>query len=318
MPLHRLTHIVMGVPNVAQTARYYTDFGLTPTTAPADDAPPAARHGFATVDGGEQLHISYAPRRRLIELGIGVDDPDDLDRVAAALATLDVPVDRTPTGVSAVDAGTEVLVRVEIAPRLLQAPTPAIAYNAPGTTPRLQERAPGILRPQPVRPRKLGHVVLGSVDQEASQRFFQQGIGFKISDTVRGLAAFMRCSSDHHNVLVQQAPVPFLHHTSWQVDDVDEVGRGATSMLEADPDRHTWGLGRHFIGSNFFWYLKDPAGNFSEYYSDLDCIVDDALWKPGVWEGAKALYAWGPPPPPSFLAPEDLAGLMTGAHAPAQ
>ncbi len=129
------------------------------------------------------------------------------------------------------------------------------------------------------------------------------------------LASFLRCSTDHHNVLVQQAPVSYLHHTSWQVDDVDEVGRGATAMLEKDPDRHVWGLGRHFVGSNFFWYLKDPAGNFSEYYSDIDCIVDDQLWTPGVWEGAKGLYSWGPPPPPSFLAPEDLAGLMTGAHS---
>lgn len=219
---------------------------------------------------------------------------------------------------TAVDPGTEVLVRVSISPRVSQAPTPTGPYNGPGTTPRLHERAPGILRANPVRPRKLGHVVLGSTDQETSQRFFQEGIGLKVSDTVKGLAAFMRCSTDHHNVLVQQAPVAFLHHTSWQVDDVDEIGRGATAMLEADPDRHTWGLGRHYIGSNFFWYLKDPAGNFSEYYSDLDCIVDDALWKPGVFEGAKSLYAWGPPPPPSFLHPEDLAALMTGAHTPAQ
>jgi hypothetical protein len=44
--------------------------------------------------------------------------------------------------------------------------------------------------------------------------------------------------------------------------------------------------------------------------------VDDALWKPGVWEGPRGLYSWGPPPPPSFLAPEDLAALMTGAHSP--
>src|SRR6185437_8650579 len=100
--------------------------------------------------------------------------------------------------------------------------------------------------------------------------------------TVPGLAAFMRCATDHHNVLIQQAPVADLHHTSWQVDDVDEVGRGASAMLAADPGRHVWGLGRHHVGSNFFWYLRDPAGNFSEYYSDLDCIVDDALWKPGA------------------------------------
>lgn len=325
MSLHRLTRIVMGVPNVEQTAAYYADFGLTPVNDPSgttahdpSGTTAEAPRSFSTVDGGEQLHIVHSPRRRLVELGVGADHPDDLDRVAASLTRLDVPAHRTPDCVTAVDPGTDVLVRVELSPRLSQTPAPAAPYNTPGDVARLHERAPGILRADPVRPRKLGHVVLGSTDQEASQRFFQEGIGFKVSDTVRGLAAFMRCSTDHHNVLVQQAPVAFLHHTSWQVDDVDEIGRGATAMLEADPDRHTWGLGRHYIGSNFFWYLKDPAGNFSEYYSDIDCIVDDALWKPGVFEGAKALYAWGPPPPASFLAPEDLAALMTGAHAPAQ
>jgi hypothetical protein len=87
-------------------------------------------------------------------------------------------------------------------------------------------------------------------------------------------------------------------------------------MLEGHPERHVWGLGRHHIGSNFFWYLKDPVGNFSEYYSDLDIILDDQLWKPSVVEGARGLYNWGPPPPPSFIHPEDLAALMTGSHAP--
>jgi hypothetical protein len=36
----------------------------------------------------------------------------------------------------------------------------------------------------------------------------------------------------------------------------------------------------------------------------------------GVSEhGMKSLYSWGPPVPPSFLAPDDLAELMTAAHA---
>ena len=164
------------------------------------------------------------------------------------------------------------------------------------------------------RPRKLGHVVIGSTDVEASRKFFIDAVGFKISDEVKGVAQFLRCSQDHHNLLLQKAPVPFLHHTSWQVEDVDEIGLGAHALLCKDPSRHVWGFGRHYVGSNFFWYFRDPAGNFCEYYSDMDVIVDDQLWKPQVWEGMHALYSWGPPPPASFIRPDDLAELMAGLH----
>jgi hypothetical protein len=85
--------------------------------------------------------------------------------------------------------------------------------------------------------------------------------------------------------------------------------------LNKDPARHVWGLGRHHVGSNFFWYLKDPAGNFSEYYADMDCVVDDQLWNPGVWNDIRALYSWGPPVPQAFLAPDDLAELVVAAHS---
>ena len=185
---------------------------------------------------------------------------------------------------------------VEIADEIKQQYTPTPATNGPGRPDRANLRAPGIDRENPVRPRKLGHVVVGSIDQDASHRFFRPtGLGFKITDHVPGLASFMRCSTDHHNVLVQQAPLNFLHHTAWEVDDVDEVGRGATAMLEGHPERHVWGLGRHHLGSNFFWYLKDPAGNFSEYYSDIDCIIDEQLRKPGRPRRRQRTIQLGPP-----------------------
>ncbi|VEG40812.1 2,3-dihydroxybiphenyl 1,2-dioxygenase [Mycolicibacterium flavescens] len=69
---------------------------------------------------------------------------------------------------------------------------------------------------------------------------------------------------------------------------------------------------------DFFWYLKDPAGNFSEYYSYMDTVPEDELWSPEVLHGLRGLYAWGPPPPPSFLEPDDLAALMIGAHSAAR
>jgi catechol 2,3-dioxygenase-like lactoylglutathione lyase family enzyme len=309
MALHRLNQITIGVPDVDATAQYYTEFGLT--RAPENSSATAC---FATADGGEQLRLVQSEQRRLLELRIGADDRDDVDRVAAALARLEFASTPADNGIRARDPGTQVSVVVEITERITQNPTPTTPYNAPADAARPNTRAPGIERTDTVRPRKLGHVVLGSTDQATSQRFFSEGLGLKISDTIPGLAAFMRCSTDHHNVLVQQAPLAFLHHTAWEVDDIDEVGRGATAMLDGHPERHVWGLGRHHVGSNFFWYLRDPAGNFSEYYSDLDCIVDDALWKPGVFEGVRSLYNWGPPPPPSFLAPEDLADLMSAGH----
>jgi catechol 2,3-dioxygenase-like lactoylglutathione lyase family enzyme len=302
--LHRLASITIGVPDVEATARYYAEFGLT-------------RDGdsFLTVDGGEQLRIVESPRRRLIEMCIAADDPDDLDRVADSLRRLDITSERDADRVSAMEIHSGTRAVIAVLPRMTQAPAETGMYNGPGRTERQNGRAAGVLREQPIRPRKLGHVVIGTPDAEASQRFFVDGVGFKVSDQVGDLAAFLRCSTDHHNLLLQASPVAFLHHTSWQVEDVDEVGRGATRMLEGHPERHVWGLGRHFIGSNFFWYLRDPAGNFSEYYSDMDTITDDQLWKPGTWEPSlRSLYAWGPEVPMSMLSPDDLADLMATSH----
>lgn len=311
MSLHGLTSITLGVPDVEAVASYYEDFGLHRV-----GDRPGRGLVFATAEGGEQLALRPAERRRLLEIGIGADDPDDLGRVEAGLRRLGVDFDRDALGLRVRDPNSALEVSVQVSPQITEAAAKQEPTNGPGRPDRPNGRAPAVEREDRVRPRRLGHVVVGSLDQEASQRFFTEGLGFKVSDHVPGLASFMRCSTDHHNLLVQQAPVNFLHHTAWEVDDVDEVGRGATAMLEGHPERHIWGLGRHHIGSNFFWYLKDPVGNFSEYYSDLDVILDDQLWKPSVVEGARGLYNWGPPPPPSFIHPEDLAALMTGSHAP--
>jgi catechol 2,3-dioxygenase-like lactoylglutathione lyase family enzyme len=304
MSLHRLAAVTIGVPNVVETAAYYAEFGLT---SHADGY-------FGTSDGGRQLKIATAPTRRLIDLTVAVDDADDLDRIADRLTRLNLLADRHGDSLLTEEPAAGFRATVAVAPRLSQPIVPATPYNGPGRIERPAGRAPGVLRGGHVRPRKLGHVVIGSNDFDGTLRFFTEGLGFQVSDRIKDAGAFLRCSTDHHNVLVLSTPVNFLHHTSWQVDDVDEVGRGAAAMLEGHPDRHVWGLGRHHAGSNFFYYLKDPAGNFSEYYSDMDCILEDQLWTPETLEGARGLYNWGPPPPPSFLHPDDLAELMIGSH----
>lgn len=290
MSLHRLTTITMAVPDVAAAAGFYRDFGLT-ETAPGR---------FCTTDGGEQLRLESAPRRALVELGLGTDDADDLDQLASSLGACGFAAERIEDGFVVVDPPTGLRLRVDVAERL-----PAPTNGGPGR--RENTRAPAVDRDGPVRPRKLGHVVLGSPDPTATRRLFLEGLGFRVSDEIEGVASFLRCSTDHHNLLVQAAPAPYLHHTSWQVDDADDVGRGGNAMVAADPDRHLWGLGRHYIGSNWFWYLRDPAGTFAEYYADLDIITDDNAWSAMAVADKRALYAWAPPVPDAFLAPPDVA-----------
>jgi hypothetical protein len=281
---------------------FYRDFGL-------DEKAPGR---FETSDGGEQLRIETAPRRGLLALSIGVDDADDLGRVAASLAKLDVAVASDGRSLRAVEPTTGVRVELVVEPRVAQKPPARVAVNLPGDTVRFDARSPAVF-PAVSRPRRLQHAVVGSPDAAAAKRFFVEGVGFQVSDEVPAIgASFMRCSTDHHNLLVQQGPIAFLHHTAWEMDDLDAVGRAGAAMVAADPSRHMWGIGRHGVGSNHFWYLRDPAGNFAEYSSDLDVIADDEAWKVAASTAVHGLAAWGPPVPPAFLAPEDIVALARG------
>ena len=72
--------MTLGVPDVDAVASYYEDFGLRRV-----GDRPGRGLVLATADGGEQLALRPAERRRLLEIGIGADDPDDLSRIEASL-----------------------------------------------------------------------------------------------------------------------------------------------------------------------------------------------------------------------------------------
>ena len=73
MSLHGLTSMTLGVPDVDAVASYYEDFGLRRV-----GDRPGRGLVLATAEGGEQLALRPSERRRLLEIGIGADDPDDL------------------------------------------------------------------------------------------------------------------------------------------------------------------------------------------------------------------------------------------------
>jgi catechol 2,3-dioxygenase-like lactoylglutathione lyase family enzyme len=306
MALHGLGEMTLGVPDVAAASGFYRSFGL------AD----SATGTLATADGGDQLHVVAHPYRRLLEVTLAADDSDDLDRLRTNAAAQGVALTEHDDGsVSVIEPHVGLRLRTEIRPRIEQHRLEIPDMNAPAHIARPDERAPAIFNSGPVAPSRLGHVLYGTPDIKGSMRFLTDVAGFRLSDSSPGIIAFLRCSTDHHNIGLMSCPVPFFHHSSWQVNDLDQIGQGAQHMMGNFPGCSAWGLGRHFLGSNLFWYLRDPAGNFAEYFADLDQIVDDDAWVARHWEPDKSLYAWGPNVPPEFLSPPDLDEIAAAMAA---
>ena len=86
--------------------------------------------------------------------------------------------------------------------------------------------------------------------------------------------------SDHHMIALAKSGGPGLHHLSWDVASINEVGLGAMQMADKGYSAG-WGLGRHVLGSNYFHYVRDPWGSWCEYSSDIDYIPADHDWKSG-------------------------------------
>ena len=303
MALHRLLGLRTAVPDPAAVAGFYDELGLS-----GDDVT-----GFTGSEGGAAVRLDEGDFRRPVAVEIGCDSERDLDQIAERLTSAGASVQRDADSVRVVEAHTRVEFTVRVAdPFVPHTRIDPITPNAPGVTPRLDERAPAVFS-GPRAPRRLGHLVLASPAIEATRDFLVDGLGMKLSDELPGIIAFLRCSPDHHNIALVDAPVPLLQHYSWECDDVDHVGHTATKLVRADASRHAWGIGRHFAGSNYYWYLREPSGAFLELYSDMDQIVDDEAWEARgrtPFDFEHIANSWGPDIPLEFIVPEDLESLQ--------
>src|SRR2546430_17735813 len=114
--MHGLTSMTLGVPDVDAVASYYEDFGLRRV----GDRPDRGLV-LATTEGGEQLALRPSERRRLLEIGIGADDPDDLSRIEASLLPLGGEVERDAGGLRVRGPDSAPQVNVQVGTRITEA-----------------------------------------------------------------------------------------------------------------------------------------------------------------------------------------------------
>lgn len=153
-----------------------------------------------------------------------------------------------------------------------------------------------------VRPRRLAHLLVFTPSVPDSIAFYARNLGLRLSDRSGDGICFMHGihGSDHHLIAFAKSSAPGLHHCSWDVGGINEIGIGAMQMADKGYQKG-WGLGRHVLGSNYFHYVKDPWGSYSEYSADIDYIPVDHDWDAGDYPPEDSIYLWGPEIPSDFV-----------------
>ena len=171
-----------------------------------------------------------------------------------------------------------------------------------GKSPRGTVIGPSRSGAHKVHPVRLTHALMFSSDVPRSVRFYTETLGLRLSDQSGDIIAFLHGAhaSDHHMLAFAKSSGPGLHHTSWIVRGIDEIGLGMEQMRAAGYP-NGWGVGRHVIGSNYFFYSQDPWGSFTEYSYDIDFIGHEHEWPHADHPPDDSFYLWGPNPPADFI-----------------
>lgn len=300
--VHSVDRFVYTVPDLAVAQKFYEAFGLE--VRKQDDRIDLHTfnhpHCWASIfQAGERKQLQY------VRYGIFAEDEAEfksrVDRLD--LGATPHPLGdsqgiwlRDPDGIA-----TQLVVTSKVSPSAKTSPHPLKA-GAPG-----QGAAPSRSKVNKVRPRYLSHILSFTPDVARMIAFCRDVLGLRLSDHSGEIIAFMHTphGSDHHLIAFAKSHAPGLHHSSWDVGSIDEVGAGTEQMRNAGWG-DGWGVGRHVLGSNYFSYVQDPWGSFCEYSCDIDFVPAELDWPAADHPPADSLYVWGPPVPANFITNHEV------------
>lgn len=140
------------------------------------------------------------------------------------------------------------------------------------------------LKAGPAQCKRLGHVVLNVTDFKATDRFYKSHFGLITSDecfddTGDTCLTFNRVDRgkvyvDHHALLTVPMEKAGLGHIAFEVEDINHIYLGH-EYLKQNGHRHSWGIGRHVLGSQVFDYWFDAYGFRVEHWTDGDLLNAD-------------------------------------------
>jgi catechol 2,3-dioxygenase-like lactoylglutathione lyase family enzyme len=300
--VHSLDQFVLAVPDLKQAQGFYASFGL-------DVREKDATLALHTFDHDHRWgSVVEGPRKRIHHLSFGCY-ADDLSKLKARIeangvALLDPPAGFESNGFWFRNAD-GILNEVKVAPKS----SPDRKEAGPWLScPEGVAAAPPRRKAPDTHPRRLSHVLCFTPDIDRSIEFYERNLGLRLSDRSGEFVAFMHGihGSDHHLLAFAKSGAPGFHHCSWDVGSIDQIGVGAAKMADKGYAKG-WGLGRHVLGSNYFHYVQDPWGSFSEYSCDIDYIPKTQHWEAADHAPEDSLSIWGPEPPDYFIMNTEAA-----------
>jgi catechol 2,3-dioxygenase-like lactoylglutathione lyase family enzyme len=292
-----LAYVVLQRPDLDRAADFFTSFGLLTSHRTSQRILMRGRtseHHILVLEKGPARYARmglYAERESLdtlsTKLGLPVEKHDP--ELGGEYVTLTDPAGLTIE----VNAGLRSLPDIE--------KPAANPWNLSDHKPRINRT----VRKQvaPVQVHKLGHTVHSVSDIKGTIEWYQDTLGMIVSDFQLlnqeeiPSVAFMRCDRgdipvDHHTIALGLTPELGHLHTAFELDSMEEIAI-AQEWLQKQDYTHSWGIGRHILGSQIFDYWRDPDGDLFEHYADGDLF--DSSVTTGYHPFHKdAQHQWGP------------------------
>ena len=129
-------------------------------------------------------------------------------------------------------------------------------------------------------PLGMGHVVIHLERIAEVMTFYQEVLGFRISDYwLRPFPAyFFHVNPRHHSIAFIESGVNMVHHMMVELYSFDDVGQGYDLAL-TEPEKVGVTLGRHSGDYVTSFYTWNPSGFLVEYGWGAQAI-DDSKWTP--------------------------------------
>lgn len=267
-----------GVEDREKCQNFATDFGLEEVSSDIDGTTKFSMDNGSAIyvydKGDARLSPAFEDGSTLREVTWAVDDQESFNKLKDRLqgvdgykAETDILYCRDPNGLT---------LSFEISVMQTNLDKASSGINQYGSINRINEASPVYEKASPLG---VGHVVLFSPNLAAAQTFYEDKLGFYLSDAYNNRGAFLRCSAEgwHHNLFLLKLPhkdAPGLNHVAFIVRDIHEVIGGGLHM-----NRKKWdsfiGPGRHPVSSAYFWYVHSPFGGAFEYYTNDDYLTPE-------------------------------------------